>query len=126
MVEPVRAREIIGDAPVIDAIAFERIRRVGGERLLQQMIASFLEHAPARLAAALHTDLSAEAARAAHGLKSSAGNLGLARVMRLAEAMESREMEGDGRGCLALRPALAAAFEEACTALRREQERADQ
>ena len=126
MPEPIRARDIIGDAPVIDPVAFERIRRVGGERLLQQMIASFLEHAPSRLDAALHTDLSAEAARAAHALKSSAGNLGLARVMLLAEAMELREMQGDGRGCLALRPALAAAFEEACTALRRESERTNQ
>lgn len=126
MPERSSAREIIGDAPVIEPAAFERIRRVGGERLLQQMIAAFLEHSPERLTAALNADHAAEVARAAHSLKSSAGNLGLGRVMRIAEAMEVREMQGDARGCLTLRPALAAAFEEACSALRRETERVDQ
>lgn len=126
MTEGTGAREIIGDAPVIDPVAFDRVRRVGGDRLLQRMIASFLEHAPQRMQAAIDATDSAAAARAAHSLKSSAGNLGLARVMLLAEAMEARAAEGDERGCLALRSALAATFDEACRELKRETERMDE
>ena len=123
MTEGSGAREIVGDAPVIDPVAFDRIRRVGGDRLLRQMIASFLEHAPLRMQAALDATDGAAAARAAHSLKSSAGNLGLARVMLLAEMMELRAGEGDEHGCLALRAPLAATFDEACRALERESER---
>jgi HPt (histidine-containing phosphotransfer) domain-containing protein len=120
-----RARDIIGDAPVIDAVAFERIRRIGGDRLLRQMIEAFLENGAQRVRTALDAPDAADAAQAAHALKSSAGNLGLVRVMRLAEAMEARAANGDERGCLALRPALAAAFDEARAALVRERERSE-
>ncbi len=113
---------LIGDAPVVDGDALERVRRIGQDTLLRRMLESFLEHAPGRLDGALHAPDDAGAMKAAHSLKSSAGNLGLMRVVRLAEAIEVRAAAADPTYA-ALRPALAQAFAEARAALEREIER---
>lgn len=110
---------ILGDAPAVDAQALERVRRIGGSALIERMIASFLGHVPGRVDEVVHAEEAPAAMRAAHAIKSSAGNLGLARLARLAAEIEARADAGDASWAT-LRPALGAAFAEARAALARE------
>lgn len=83
--------------PVLEAAAMERLHRLGGDSLVQQMIALFLEHAPTRQAAVRTACDAADAnalERAAHTLKSTAGNLGATRLQRTAETVEALAAEG--------------------------------
>lgn len=85
-------------APVLDPTGFERLRRIGGEKLVEAMVAAFLENAPKRVDAAVDSFERGDRvgiARAAHSLKSTAGNLGAAAVQLMAERLE-REAETAG------------------------------
>lgn len=65
--------------PASLAPALARLHRIGGDALVQKMIATFLDFAPKKLAevrAALSVGDLAAAGDAAHALKSSAGNVG--------------------------------------------------
>lgn len=78
--------------PILDPSGFALLRRIGGEPLVQAMVAAFLENAPRRRAtlAAASAALDREGlARAAHSLKSTTGNLGAKGVQHLAELLES-------------------------------------
>lgn len=89
---------------VLDRAAATRLHRIGGTRLLQGMIELFLEHAPARLAAAdaaLAAGTLGEAERAWHSLKSSAGNLGAVRLQAAAGQAEAAAAAGDGAAAAA-------------------------
>ncbi|MGH7506555.1 MAG: Hpt domain-containing protein [Longimicrobiales bacterium] len=119
---PDDAAAIIGGAPVLDGEALARVRRVGQDALLRRMIELFFEHAPGRLDSALQDAAPAAVMKAAHSLKSSAGNLGLERVTRLAAAIEVRAAADDPSYDV-LRPALARAFADGRVALERELER---
>jgi len=87
--------------PILDPAAPARLRRIGGERLLGEMIRLFETGAPARVAEARAAASAgdAEGMRAtAHALKSTAGNLGLARLQaacRLAEAEAGAAAEAE-------------------------------
>lgn len=78
---------------VLDPAALERLMRIGGQEFLVEMIELFLEHAPQRLAAARAAfdagDITA-VYRAAHSLKSTAGNLGARALQSVAERAEAR------------------------------------
>lgn len=112
---------IVGIAPILDDDALARIRRIGQDALLRRMIETFLEHTPARLDVALNDAAAAAVMKAAHSIKSSAGNIGLARLMHLAGAIEVRAAAGDA-SYESLRPALAQAFADGRAALERELE----
>ena len=75
----------------IDGGALERLRKLGGDALLSKMVDLFISHAEPALeevsAGVKSGDLEV-VQRAAHSLKSSAGNLGAQRVQRLAERIE--------------------------------------
>ncbi|NLG60901.1 MAG: hypothetical protein GX539_01555 [Candidatus Cloacimonetes bacterium] len=86
---------ITGDAPVLDIRALERVQRIGGLQLVQRMIRAFLEHVPARVDALLASASALDAARAAHAIKSSAGNLGLERLRLIVREIEARAELGD-------------------------------
>ena len=81
----------------VDAAALERLRRIGGADLVRRMIELFLSHAPERVRAlrdgADAGDVDA-VERAAHMMKSSAGNVGADRLMKAAEAIESAAASG--------------------------------
>ncbi len=109
---------ILGDAPAVDAQALARIRRIGGDALVERMVAAFLGHVPARVDEVVHAVEAPAAMRAAHAIKSSAGNLGLTRLALLAAAIEARADMGDASWAT-LRPALGDAFAEARAALAR-------
>jgi HPt (histidine-containing phosphotransfer) domain-containing protein len=82
------------DENILSRAALERLERLGGNDFLRQMIGLFLQHGPERireLDEGLHINDAAQVERAAHSLKSSAGNLG---VTRLQEAAQSLELLG--------------------------------
>lgn len=77
--------------PTLDPTGFERLRRIGGETLVEAMVTAFLENAPGRVAAVVEAHAAWDhegIARAAHSLKSTAGNLGATAVQRIAERLE--------------------------------------
>ena len=78
--------------PDFDSQALDRLRRQGGDRLLREIVAVFLEDAPKRIrsgrAGAEGSDLD-RTRRAAHSLKSSAGTLGALRLQAVSEHIES-------------------------------------
>ena len=100
----------------IDGAALERLRRVGQDKLVKQMIEIYLDYAPKML----HNALAGEQSRdcqaiehAVHSLKSSAGHIGANAVHDLARRLESlsRDKQFDALGPL-LRE-LETAFEKA-------------
>ena len=75
-----------------DPDALTRLERFGGLKLLDEMIALFLENARERLAAAmagLDADDAAAVEHAMHSLKSSSAQLGALRLSRLCEQAET-------------------------------------
>ena len=75
----------------IDKKAILHLRKVGGSKLVKEMIALFLEHAPKKLegitqGASLRDWKAVE--KNAHSLKSSAANLGAMKMHQLCEALE--------------------------------------
>lgn len=119
----------------LDAAAAERLRRVGGARLLRGMIELFLEHGPARLSAAregIAQGTLSNAERAWHSLRSSAGNLGAAQLAEAAGRAEAAAAAGDvaaarAAGVVVEReyPAVQAALRELLQELVDEEDRAD-
>ena len=78
---------------VIDPAAIARLHKVGGDKLVGQMIDIFLKNAPERVAAARQgiADGDSEAIeQAVHSLKSSAGNYGAVSLQTLAGRIEEQ------------------------------------
>lgn len=83
--------ELDAELPAHDPAALDRLKRFGGAKLLNEMIALFLTAAPERIAAArAGTDANdAQATELAlHSLKSSSAQLGAMRMQRLSEQGE--------------------------------------
>jgi HPt (histidine-containing phosphotransfer) domain-containing protein len=75
----------------IDPAAIARLERLGGAPFVRQMIELYLQHGPDRiraLNAGVANHDAREVERAAHALKSSAGNLGATRLQAAALALE--------------------------------------
>lgn len=83
---------------VVEVGALDRLLRIGGREFLIEMIDLFLQHAPERIRAAKEALADGDTRalyRAAHSLKSTAGNLGARGLQRVAERVESRAAEQD-------------------------------
>ena len=79
------------ELPDIDPDALTRLERFGGSKLLREMIALFVEIAPARLSTALRAVAEGRMATAEnelHSLKSSSAQLGAMKLSRLSERGE--------------------------------------
>jgi HPt (histidine-containing phosphotransfer) domain-containing protein len=79
------------DGLIIDPDALERLRRLGGQELLSRMIELFDSHVGPVLeqaAANLEADDFEGVRRAAHSIRSSAGNVGASQMRSLAERIE--------------------------------------
>lgn len=90
-----------GTLPATDPEALRRLERFGGQKLLHEMIALFLENAPARLLAASSATSSGDviaAENALHSLKSSAAQLGALQLSRFCEQGESIARSGSLEG----------------------------
>jgi HPt (histidine-containing phosphotransfer) domain-containing protein len=86
------------EPPSLDPAALERLKRFGGARLLDEMIALFLVAAPQRIGAARVATESGDAPAtelAMHSLKSSSAQLGAMRMQRLCEQGEQLARAGD-------------------------------
>ena len=89
---PIVSESDLENTDVIDPAALERISRLGGVTLVRQMIDLFFEHATGHMAtlhaADEHSSL-ADLERAAHSLKTSAGNLGATGLHQVTEKIEA-------------------------------------
>lgn len=93
------------EQPVTDAAALERLHRFGGDKLLREMVALFLQAAPERIAAARTATERGDPAHvelALHSLKASSAQMGAVRMQRLSEEGERLAREGalEGIGTL--------------------------
>lgn len=104
----------------IDLTALLRLRQLGGDGFLKEMIDLFLEFVPQRIDLALAGervgDFSA-VAHAGHSLKSSAGNLGVTSIQTLAVDIEQKANENNRDAVRGLLCDLEIAFAEAKTCL---------
>src|SRR5438045_6316319 len=76
----------------IDVAALDRLRRVGQDKLVKQMIDIYLDYAPKMLHNALEGEKAGDCLaieKAVHSLKSSAGHIGASAVYDLARRLES-------------------------------------
>jgi HPt (histidine-containing phosphotransfer) domain-containing protein len=76
----------------IDATALDRLRHLGEDKLVKEMIELYLDYAPKMLRNALAGEQAGDCLpieKAAHSLKSSAGNIGAHGVRELAARIES-------------------------------------
>lgn len=99
--QPVGLGPLSDAIPVSDGEAIDRLRRWGGEKLVDQMMGIFLSQAPDRIAAAragLEAGSARDVERAVHALRSSSAQLGVSRVHALCEVIEPRAAAGDLTG----------------------------
>ncbi len=114
-------REIsMDDQPVVDPEALDRLREWGGDKLMTQMVGLFLANSGSRMdqirAGADGGDV-AEAEKGSHSLKSSAANVGVGEVRRIAAEIEAVAVERDIEAVRELLPGLEQAYTEAHAAL---------
>ncbi len=109
-------------ADSVDLRALEKVAEWGGDSLVQQLLELFFETTPVRIAATIEAagggDLK-EGARAAHSLRSSAGNVGARILSGLAAEAEKALNAGDLDTARGLAERLQAEFREVSAVLRR-------
>lgn len=116
----------MAELEVVEDAALERLLRIGGQDFLLEMIDLFLEHAPERIrsaGAALETGDHQSLYRAAHSLKSTAGNLGARGLQRTAERVESHAAQKDLISIPPLLEEMAARYREVRLRLETERKR---
>lgn len=105
----------------IDPVTIDRLDRLGGDDLVGKMAALFIELGPERMAAATEGleagDLHA-IERAAHSLKSSAGNIGAAELAEVAGRLERLSEEERAESIPAALETMERALDRAIVALR--------
>jgi HPt (histidine-containing phosphotransfer) domain-containing protein len=113
----------MSDESGLDKAAIARLRKLGGEKFLGDMIELFFQYAPQRLAAARAGaqagDLGA-VEKAVHPLKSSAGQIGALRVQDLAMQIEKLAMNKQADAIQPLLPQLEEAITQVGPLLERE------
>jgi len=114
----------MSDESGLDTAAIDKLRQLGGEKFVGDMIGLFFQYAPERLAAARAAkqagDLQA-VEKAAHALKSSAGQIGARRVQDLATQIEKLAMEQQADAIGLLLPQLEEAITQVKPLLERKQ-----
>jgi HPt (histidine-containing phosphotransfer) domain-containing protein len=97
----------------IDQGALKRLRAMGGEALVEQMVQLFLANTPKRIAAALEGEKAEDwtaVERAAHSMKSSAAHLGILGLQERAAQIEALAEEHRGSELRPLLEDVAGAF----------------
>jgi HPt (histidine-containing phosphotransfer) domain-containing protein len=87
----------MSEPPTLDPAALARLKQLGGLDLARKMLELYLSLAPDRQRAAVQALQAADAngvERAAHTLKSAAGNVGAVRLQRTAGELESLAAAG--------------------------------
>lgn len=89
------------ELPVLDLSVVEALKDLGGEddpNLFNDLVDAFLSDSPSRIAAveaALRSQDPSGASKAAHGLKSSAANMGALRLSEICRQIEAEGQRGD-------------------------------
>jgi HPt (histidine-containing phosphotransfer) domain-containing protein len=112
--------------PALDGTALARLERLGGAALVRQMIELYLTNGPERVQLLADGAASGDAERvqrAAHTMKSSAGNLGAVRLQHTADEIETLAAAGTIDHELVAR--LVQQFEQSVTELRNALEEMD-
>ena len=107
-------------APLLDPVMLAKLRKIGGPTLLTRFIDTFMSYAPARVdlaEAAAGSGDTATVAAVAHGLISSAGQLGATELSAISREVEGFASAGDIAAVAARLPAWRAAFGSALAAL---------
>jgi HPt (histidine-containing phosphotransfer) domain-containing protein len=107
----------------LDPVALDRLRGLGGDQLVREMIDIFLEHTPTRIEAAFEGGEAGNldaVVRAAHSLASSAGHLGAMGLKDVARRLEHEASDGHTQRISELLADLDAAFQQARTWLEAE------
>lgn len=103
----------MNDVAHLDPAGLQRLQRLGGDAFVVKMIDLFCSYGAEKVAEAQRAmaagDLTA-LAKAVHPLKSSAGNVGAARMQALATRIEELAKQGDLEAVKAFVPELAAEF----------------
>jgi two-component system sensor histidine kinase/response regulator len=103
----------MSDAAHLDPAGLQRLQRLGGDAFVVKMIDLFFSYGAEKVAEAQRAlaagDLTA-LAKAVHPIKSSAGNVGAARMQALAQRIEELAKQGDVESVKGLVPELVAAF----------------
>lgn len=110
----------MGDQPIVDQEALDRLREWGGDKLLNQMLKLFLENSAERMnqiRSGVADNDATLAERGAHSLKSSAANVGLGAVRRFAAEMEAAAGASDVAKVAELLPGLEEAYAQGHDAL---------
>lgn len=106
---------MINGSGCFDERAIDRLRSIGGMRLVHELISIFLANAPQRIESARsglsNGDIDV-VHRSAHSLKSSAGNVGATAMAKIASELEQRSSKKDVAALNDLVQRLASAFEE--------------
>ncbi len=106
----------MSDIPETVRAALDSLRGLGGDDLVRQMVAVFVEYSDGRLAvlqgAADAGDFT-EVASAAHTLKGSSRQLGLVDMADACLALEQAAKRGDAEATRTLAPSVRASFDEA-------------
>ena len=113
----------MNEPPTLDPAALQRIRRIGGTKLLGEMLDLMLVEAPRRVRAAVagaQAGSARDVAQAVHSLKSSAGNLGALALQHLAEQIEALATTDQLPACEALLTQLQEKLEAVQTRLQEE------
>ncbi len=100
----------------IDVAALDRLRRLGQDKLVKQMIDIYFDYAPKMLRNALDGEQTGDCLaieKAVHSLKSSAGHVGAGAVYDLARRLESLARAKEFDSVKPLLRELEAAFEQA-------------
>jgi len=102
-------------SPNLDPAALERLRRLGGDKFVREMIGLFLDYVGKKVVEARRAQESGDLAgvqKAVHPVKSSAGNVGASQVQALAARLEMQakqdEREAVAAGMVELEQAFAA------------------
>ena len=107
----------------LDESALERLYKLGGGKLVNQMIDIFLTNASKRLGEARNGEEMGDfkvIEQAVHSLKSSAGNVGAEKLRELAGVIEELAEKEQGERISALLDELEAAFEQVKVPLEKE------
>lgn len=117
------------ELPNLDATALERLRQLGGDDFVSKMIGLFLQYVSGKVAEARSAfdanDLEG-VRQAVHPVKSSAGNVGAARVHAWAVRLEILAKQSDPISVAAGLNQLERAFAEVRPQLEEEKRRAEQ
>ena len=115
----------MSDSNILDAAALGRLEKIGGRKLIRDMIVIILDYVPKKLEAARAGEQAGDLdaiQNAVHPIRSSAANVGARAVEELATRIERLAMEKQAEPIPALLRELEAAFAEARPQLERERD----